>query len=57
MNPDLILLDEPFCHVCGCTEADACVVDPATGETCFWVEPELCSECACPLPVLAVVGS
>ena len=33
------------CRVCGCTDSTPCV-DPATGETCSWVEPDLCSACA-----------
>ncbi|NLW88032.1 MAG: hypothetical protein GXY38_14310 [Planctomycetes bacterium] len=30
------------CRVCGCSHADACVVD---GEPCHWVEKHLCSAC------------
>ena len=33
------------CRVCGCTEDNACVNDE-TGDTCYWVEDDLCSECA-----------
>ncbi len=33
------------CRVCGCTEDNACV-NEETGETCYWVEDDLCSECA-----------
>ena len=31
------------CRVCGCTDIEACP------EGCTWVEPGLCSECACGL--------
>lgn len=34
---------ERACRVCGCTENYACVDD--SGETCFWVEQDLCSQC------------
>lgn len=37
------------CVACGCTDERACV-DLVTGEPCHWVEPGLCSGCACPLP-------
>ncbi len=30
---------EPACRICGCTENHAC----AGG--CYWVEPDVCSEC------------
>lgn len=33
------------CRVCGCTDQDASVCIAATGETCWWVEPDLCSRC------------
>jgi hypothetical protein len=36
-----------ICEGCGCTDTDACL-DPATGETCFWVEGfdgDICSIC------------
>lgn len=32
------------CRVCGCTDDKACV-DKETGETCTWVEEDLCSKC------------
>ncbi len=32
------------CRVCGCTEHNACL-DELTGGGCYWVEPDLCSEC------------
>lgn len=32
-------LEEPTCRVCGCTEDNAC---PGG---CYWVEPDLCSQC------------
>lgn len=28
------------CRLCRCSESDACI------PTCYWVEPDLCSECA-----------
>lgn len=31
--------DGPACRVCGCTENNACFGG------CWWVEPDLCSEC------------
>lgn len=41
------------CRECGCTEKSACVVsdgceldDGEAQPTCYWVEPDLCSECA-----------
>lgn len=34
---------EPRCRICGCTDWRACVDDD--GETCFWVEQDLCSAC------------
>ncbi len=33
------------CRICGCTDDNACV-DEETGETCTWVEDDLCSNCA-----------
>jgi len=44
VNPDLILLDDETCRVCGCTHYEACVDD--VGEPCYWIEPGLCSACA-----------
>lgn len=35
------------CRVCGCTDEKACV-DKNTGETCTWVEEDLCSRCLGP---------
>ena len=29
------------CRVCGCTDDNACMPN-----SCYWVEPDLCSECA-----------
>jgi hypothetical protein len=38
------------CRVCGCTDEEACLYIWEDGEphTCYWVEPDLCSECATP---------
>lgn len=37
--------EEPrICHLCGCTERDACVC-PATHETCAWSGPDTCTAC------------
>lgn len=33
------------CRVCGCTDDDCSQCVEATGEACFWVEPDLCSRC------------
>lgn len=33
-------LYEPACRVCGCTDLHACEGG------CYWVEPDLCSQCA-----------
>jgi hypothetical protein len=44
------LSEERRCRSCGCTEFTACVVDEDTGETCRWVEWDLCSACLPPLP-------
>ena len=33
------------CRLCGCTDDNACL-EPETGETCHWVEPDLCSACS-----------
>ncbi|CAN7238600.1 hypothetical protein LJR045_000950 [Microbacterium sp. LjRoot45] len=35
-----LLIDEPRCRVCRCTDEVAC----ASG--CWWVEDDLCSSCA-----------
>ena len=32
------------CRVCGCWQYDACLGE--NGETCHWVEADLCSACA-----------
>lgn len=32
------------CRKCGCTDNNACI--DAYGNPCFWVEQDLCSECA-----------
>jgi transcription elongation factor Elf1 len=37
-------MDEATCRVCGCTDVDPCITD--LGETCAWVEPDLCNFCA-----------
>lgn len=37
------------CRGCGCTDDNACL-DPATGEACHWIAPNLCSACASPPP-------
>lgn len=34
--------DPPACRVCGCTQANACVIE---GAACYWAEPDLCSVC------------
>ena len=36
---------EQRCRVCGCLENCACT-GLSPGETCHWVEPDLCSDCA-----------
>ena len=33
------------CRICGCTENNPCI-DDNSGDTCSWVEPDLCSACA-----------
>jgi ParB/RepB/Spo0J family partition protein len=33
------------CRVCGCTETTPCI-DKKSGDSCSWVEPDLCSACA-----------
>ena len=32
------------CRECGCTDSQACMDDD--GDSCFWVEEDLCSSCA-----------
>jgi hypothetical protein len=32
------------CSVCGCTDSQACI--DRFGTPCYWVEPDLCSECS-----------
>jgi hypothetical protein len=38
------------CHICGCTDSNACI-EEVTGEPCSWIEeptaghPGLCSAC------------
>ena len=32
------------CRICECTDFHACLND-ATGETCYWIEEDLCSFC------------
>lgn len=34
------------CKQCGCTDDDCSQCIAASGEPCYWVEPELCSRCA-----------
>jgi hypothetical protein len=41
------------CRKCGCTQFKACVrkkrgTHVIAGNTCFWVEPDLCSACVSP---------
>jgi len=36
--------DEQRCRICGCTHFTPCI-DPG-GDSCFWVEDDLCSSCA-----------
>lgn len=31
------------CRVCGCTDTRACINEQ--GDSCYWVEPDLCSQC------------
>lgn len=38
--------DSEVCKLCGCWEMDACL--DSNGVGCFWVEDNLCSECATP---------
>lgn len=33
------------CRECGCSEFEPCI-NPLSGETCHWIEPDLCSFCA-----------
>jgi|GEM_PF-6767980 len=33
------------CRVCGCTDLDCSECVAATGKSCHWVEPDLCSRC------------
>ena len=40
-----LLFDEPTCRVCGCTDDDCYDCYERTGETCHWVEEDLCSAC------------
>lgn len=39
----------PACRVCGCTDDDCLGCFVRTGQSCCWVEADLCSACA-PLP-------
>ena len=39
-------VSERACHVCGCTERNACEDPLSFGDPCHWVEPDLCSVCA-----------
>jgi len=34
------------CRVCGCTDTTPCI-DGKTGDSCCWIEDDLCSACAC----------
>lgn len=40
-------MNDQKCRVCGCTEDTACTTP---GGPCFWVERDLCSACAQPMP-------
>ncbi len=33
------------CRICGCTDSNPCV-DEVSGDTCYWVETDLCSFCS-----------
>ena len=35
-----------MCRSCGCTDNNACI-HRFSGETCHWVELDLCSACIC----------
>ena len=39
-----IVAEEAACRVCGCRQNRACC-DEESGETCHWVEADLCSAC------------
>lgn len=43
-GPESFAADEPVCRVCGCLDWNACI--NRWGETCWWVEEDLCSFCA-----------
>lgn len=45
---------EGKCSICGCTDKDACL-DEGTGETCCWIEKDLCSFCAIAAPAAPLV--
>lgn len=38
--------NERMCHVCGCTDRDCANCVRRTGDTCSWVDDDLCSACA-----------
>jgi len=42
----MVQVQEGVCRVCGCSDLHACVND--AGDACFWIEEDLCSNCASP---------
>lgn len=47
--------NERKCRVCGCTDYDCRQCIEKTGESCHWVEEDLCSACV-EQPVLLLLG-
>jgi hypothetical protein len=45
-----IEVNEPTCRECGCSDSLACP------EGCWWVQDDLCSECAADLETAAIEG-
>ena len=43
---DQMMMTEHECRVCGCNDNDCFNCYFESGEPCFWVEPDLCSNCA-----------
>lgn len=46
--------DEPMCRICGCVDDDCANCIRRTGTYCYWVEPGLCSACACRSDVIVL---